>query len=65
MTDRVFHLADDQPFADAGHQPVAEIQRLRKIMAGVDMYQGERKSSRTKGFQRQVHQRDGILAAAE
>ena len=63
--DRVLDRSDDQPLAELGDAPIAKLQRLREVVAGVDVDDREREAAGSEGLLGEAKQDDGILAAAE
>jgi hypothetical protein len=61
----IYHISDDELFAQLGRQTVAVFNDFREIMARVHMYQRKWKPARTKGFLRQFHQSNGVFATRE
>ncbi len=59
------HRGHDQLHAQLLHQPVAVRQRLREVVAGVDVQQREGDLARPEGALGQVGHHDGVLAAGE
>src|SRR5690606_37802196 len=63
--DRVFDMTDDQTCAEFCNALVTELNDFVEIVAGIDVYQRERKFSWTECFFRDTQQHDRILAAGE
>ena len=63
--DVVLHRGDDQPLTQLGHAAVAELERLGKVVAGVDVEDGEREPPGTERLLGDAQQHDRVLAAAE
>ena len=63
--DRVLHARDDQPLAQFGDAPVAELDHLGEVVAGVDVHQRERERRRAERLLGEAQQHDRVLAAAE
>ena len=63
--DRVLHVGDDQARAELLHAPVAELERLREVVAGVHVHEREREAARPEGLLGQAQQDDRVLAARE
>ena len=63
--DRVLHGRDDQPLAQLGDAAVAELDRLREVVAGVDVHDRERHRAGAERLLGQAQQDDRVLAAGE
>ena len=63
--DRVLDAGHDQPLAELGDQPVAELDHLGEVVPGVDVHDREREPPRAEGLLGQAQQDDRVLAAAE
>jgi hypothetical protein len=58
-------LRDDQPLAELGDPPVAELERLGEVVAGVDVHDREREPRRAERLLREAQQDDRVLATGE
>jgi hypothetical protein len=65
VVDPVLHVRDDQAQPEPLHEPVAEIDHLGIVVAGVDMQQRERHRCRRECLDGQVHEQRRVLAAGE
>ena len=63
--DRLLHRRHDQPLAELGHAAIAELERLGKVVAGVDVHHGEREPAGAERLLGEAQQDDRVLAAAE
>ena len=65
LVDALLHRAHDQLHTVLRHERIAEFDRLREVVAGVDVHQGEGHPGRVEGLAGQVEAHDRVLAAAE
>ena len=63
--DGVLHLGHHQPLAELGDAPIAELDDLREVVAGVDVQEGERQLLGPEGLQREMQHDAGVLAGGE
>src|SRR5579862_9877585 len=63
--DRLLHACDDEPLAELGDTPVAKLEHLREVVAGVDVHDGERQLAGPERLLREAQQHDRVLAAGE
>jgi hypothetical protein len=62
---RLRHAGDEELDAELRHAPVAELQDLGEVVAGVDVHHRERDPRRVERLLRQPQHDDRVLAAAE
>ena len=65
LVDRLLHGGDDQPLAELGDAPVAVLDDLGEVVAGVDVHQREREAAGPERLLGQAQQHDRVLAAGE
>ena len=65
LVDRLLHGRDDEPLAQLRDALVAERDRLREVVARVDVHQREREAARTERLLGEPQQHDRVLAAGE
>ena len=65
VRDRLLDRGDDQPLAELLDAPVAELEHLGEVVAGVDVHHRERELARPERLLRQPEQHDRVLAAGE
>ena len=63
--DRLLDRGDEQPLAELGDPPVAELDDLREVVPGVDVQQREREAPGPERLLGQPQQHDRVLAAGE
>jgi hypothetical protein len=63
--DRLLHARDDEALAELGDAPVAELDHLREVVAGVDVHDREREAAGTKRLLGEPQQDDRVLPAGE
>ena len=63
--DRRLDRGDDEPLPELGDASVAEVQRLREVVAGVDVDDREREAAGPERLLGESQQHDRVLAAAE
>ena len=63
--DGVGNRRDDEADAELGDPPVAELERLGEVVAGVDVHHRKGKAGGTESLLGETEQHDRVLAAAE
>ena len=63
--DRLLHRRDEQRLAELGDAPVAELDHLGEVVAGVDVHDRERELAGAEGLLREPQEHDRVLAAGE
>ena len=65
LVDGLLDAGHDEPLAQLGHPPVAELERLGEVVAGVDVHHREGELGRPERLLGQAQQDQRVLAAAE
>ena len=65
FVDRLLDARDDEPLAELCDAPIAELDHLGEVVAGVDVHDREGELPRPEGLLGQPQQHDRVLAAGE
>ena len=65
LVDRVLDAGHDQALSDLGHAPIAILDGLREVVAGIDVHDRERETRRSEGLLGEAQEDDRILAPRE